>query len=112
MPQAMTDDPIEQLRERIRATAEAADRLAADAAGAEPGAGAGATSAEATREAQALVALFQLVRDLLPDELRRQVVDLVRQVLLLLRAILDRAVAGLEPGAPAAPPVVQDIPVD
>jgi hypothetical protein len=114
MARAMSDDPIEQLRERIRSTAAAADRLAAHATG--PSNGGGASGApdtdETAREAQALIALFHLLRDLLPPELRQQVVDLVRQVLLLLRAILDRVVASLEPVEPAAPPVVEDIPVD
>jgi hypothetical protein len=110
----MTDDPIEQLRERIRTTAAAADRLAAQATGGHNGSGGTGTADtdEAAREAQALIALFHLLRDLLPPELRQQVVDLVRQVLLLLRAILDRVVANLEPVEPAAAPVVEDIPLD
>jgi len=136
MAQPMTDDPIEQLRERIRSTAAAADRLAADFAGAAEGAGggggagaaggaggagwtqaagggwAGPDTDEATHELQALVNLVHLLRDLLPPELRQQVLDLLRTVLLLLRAVIDRFVAGLEPGAPAPGPVVEDIPVD
>lgn len=116
-------DPFDQLRERIRATADAAERLSFEAA-----AGAGGDTADgpdparraraaddATQEAQALVALVGLLRDLLPDELRRQVIDLVRQVLLLVRAVIDLYLQRLEPGArterPAAPEV-QDIPLD
>lgn len=135
MAQPMSDDRIEQLRERIRSTAAAADRLAADFAGAAEGAGgaggagaggaggagwtqaagggwAGPDSDEATHELQALVNLVHLLRDLLPPELRQQVLDLLRTVLLLLRAIIDRFVAGLDPTAPAPGPVVEDIPVD
>ena len=114
-------DPFDELRARIRSTADAAERLSFEAA-------AGGASTEdqgrraraaddATQEAQALVALVQLLKDLLPDELRQQVMDLIRQVLLLVRAVIDWYLSRLEPGhaaarpAPAAP-VVQDIPLD
>ena len=119
-----TDDPFEQLRERIRSTADAAERLSFEAA-------AGATGSEqredptrprraraaddATQEAQALVALVQLLRDLLPDELRQQVTDLIRQVLMLVRAVIDWYLQRLEAPRGAervAGPVVEDIPLD
>lgn len=111
----LDDDPFAALRERIRSTADAADRLADEAA--QGGAAAGATgrASEATREAQALVSLLALLRDVLPDELRQQITDLVRQVLLLVRAVIDYCVLRLEAGPPAArgaPPVPQDIPLD
>lgn len=118
MPRPETDPRIEQLREKIRATAAAADRLAGEAFGGVAGASASARARaadEATQEAQALVALVQLLRDLIPEELRQQVMDLVRQVLLLVRAVIDWYLQRLEPGAaadPAAGPVVQDIPLD
>ena len=106
-------DPLAALRERIRATAAAADRLADEAGFADrdrpP------RTDEATREAQALVALVNLLRELLPDELRRQVMDLVRQVLLLVRAVIDWYLLRLQSpnGAPRpAAPVVEDIPLD
>jgi hypothetical protein len=105
----MTDDPIAQLRERIRATADAADRMATDAAeGRTP------RTDEAAQETQALAALLAMLRDALPEELRQQVLDLIRQVLLLVRAILDQVLARLEAGPPAPGETgsdVQDIPV-
>jgi hypothetical protein len=106
-----TDDPLAALRERIRATAAAADRLAT-AAGA--GDGPPPRTDEAAHEAQALVALLALLRDVVPPELRRQVADLVRQVLLLVGAVIDWWVARLEPGTAEAPAarVVEDIPLD
>lgn len=115
-----TDDPFEQLRARIRSTADAAERLsfeAAAGASAGPDDGARARAADdATQEAQALVALVQLLRDLLPDELRQQVSDLIRQVLMLVRAVIDFYLVRLEPGQPATrtatAPVVEDIPLD
>lgn len=116
-------DPFDELRERIRATADAAERLSFEATAGDAGDAAGGpdparrarAADEATQEAQALVALVHLLRDLLPDELRRQVSDLVRQVLLLVRAVIDYYLHRLEPGAPAerpAGPAVQDIPLD
>jgi hypothetical protein len=110
-----TDDPLEALRARIRATADAADRLAAEASAADAAGAPPPPADEAARETQALVALVEMLRDLLPPELRRQINDLIRQVLMLIRAILDWWVDRLEPGRPAAParePDVEDIPLD
>lgn len=114
-----TDDPFEQLRERIRSTADAAERLSFEAAAGDPGAADGRRARaadDATQEAQALVALVALLRDLLPDELRQQVTDLVRQVLMLVRAVIDWYLLRLAPGEagerPPAGPAVQDIPLD
>jgi hypothetical protein len=108
-----TDDPLDALRAQIRSTAAAAERLAQEAAAGGPRDAPPRTD-EATQEAQALVALVALLRDLLPPELRRQVAELVRQVLLLVRAVLDWWLDRLEPGRAAAPaePVVEDIPLD
>jgi hypothetical protein len=111
-----TDIRIEQLREKIRATAAAADRLADEAFNGADGPGRARAADDATQEAQALVALVQLLRDLLPEELRQQVMDLVRQVLLLVRAVIDWYLQRLEapaagPGASRAP-AVEDIPLD
>jgi hypothetical protein len=112
-------DPFEELRERIRSTADAAERLSFAGASVAGGGGWESSRArradEATQEAQALVALVQLLRDLLPEELRQQVMDLVRQVLKLLRAVLDFYLARLEPSTAqraTRAPVVEDIPLD
>jgi len=113
----LDDDPLAALRQRIRSTADAADRMAEEAGGAR-GADSehtGDAASEATQEAQALVALVSLLRDLLPDELRRQLTDLVRQVLLLVRAVIDLYLLRLEPvrgSETTAAPVVEDIPLD
>jgi hypothetical protein len=115
-----TDDPFDELRARIRSTADAAERLsfeaAAGAGGSQDDPGRRARAADdATQEAQALVALVALLRDLLPEELRQQIADLVRQVLLLVRAVIDWYLQRLEPGAAEprrAGPVVEDIPLD
>ena len=117
MAQPVTD-PFDELRDRIRSTADAAERLTFEAAmGGSAGDSARRTRAadDATQEAQALVALIALLRDLLPDDLRQQLADLIRQVLLLVRAVLDHMLHRLEsPPAEraAAAPVVEDIPLD
>jgi hypothetical protein len=119
-------DPLDDLRDRIRATEEAAARVAAEAAGARrewsegriPPAG-WATPGEhgqRTDEVQALVALLQSLRELVPEDLADQIRDLVRQLLLVLRALIDWWVERMETG-PRAPqarpggPVAEDIPV-
>jgi hypothetical protein len=102
-----TDDPLDALRERIRATQEAAERLAGEAAA--PGAAPRAEQEETVREAQALVALLQTLRELVPPELWQQVRELIRQLLLLVRAIIDWWVDRMETGPRGAAPVVEDI---
>ena len=118
------DDPLDRLRERIAATQEAAERLAGEAAEARRLAGEGRvppagwatpSDREAQREKlQALAALLQALRDLVPPELQQQVTDVIRQILLLIRAIIDWWVERLEGGRPAAPsePAVEEIPID
>jgi hypothetical protein len=100
-------DPLAELRERVRATQEAAERLAGQARHAGDG------SRERDQdELDALVALLRSLRDVVPPELQQQVADVLRQVLLALRAILDYWVARLEAPADGRAEVdVQDIPV-
>jgi len=105
-------DPLDEIRERVRATSEAAERLMREqvppggwAAPRPPGAG------EATSEMQALVALLESLRDVLPPELRAQVTELVRQLLLVLRALIDFLVDRLEHGPRGGEPEVEDIPI-
>ena len=108
-------DPLGELRERLRATQEAAARLAGEEPpvppqgwAAPPRAGDGSAGLDA--ELAALVAALAALRELVPPELQRQVADLVRQVLLLVRAILDRWIERLE-GERGADPTVEDIPI-
>src|SRR2546426_8062311 len=96
---ARSDDPLAELRERVRATREAAERLGEEAAeamraereGRVPPAGwATPGQREETRAGlQALVGLLEGLRDLVPPELRQQVREVIRQILLLIRAIID-----------------------
>ena len=107
MAEAMRpDDPLDDLRARITATQEAAQRLAGEArhasreaaAGRVPPQGWAASQDHAARqeEAQALVTLLQSLRELVPAELQAQLTEVIRQVLLLLRALIDWWVEQLE----------------
>ncbi len=121
-PATPTQDPLAELREQIRATTEAAERLAAETAEARaqdvPPAGWATPDDQAAhqQELQALVALVEALRDLVPPELKQQVRDVARQLLLLVRALIDWWVERME--VPAAPPTadagarVQEIPID
>lgn len=104
---------IHELRARLRETQEAAQRLADDGwaqAGAPPHA-----QQAAADEIQTLVAVLRTLRDAVPDDLWEQIREIVRQLLMLLRALLDLVVERLggEPGAPrrAGGPDLQDIPI-
>jgi hypothetical protein len=112
---------LEELRERLRATQEAAEKIA----GRIPPQGWAAPGhdrerAETAAEIQALVGVLHALRDAVPDDLWDQIREIARQLLLLLRALLDLVVerlgdAGDGPGAAgrrrAGGPDLQDIPI-
>ena len=117
----MSDEPanLDELRERLRATQEAAEKLAGRVP---PQGWATASDQERTEtaaEVQALVSILHALRDLVPDELWDQVREILRQLLLLLRALLDLVVERLGaddeatgPRArPGSGPDLQDIPI-
>jgi hypothetical protein len=113
--EAAAQDGLAELRERLRATAAAAERLV-DEAATQRTADADVPRAadEANHELRALVSLVELLRDLLPAELREELAQVVRQILLLVRAVIDWWVARLESGEDVAPPEpvrVEDIPL-
>jgi len=110
--EAATQEALSELRERLRATTAAAERLVDEAAGGGPEVP--RHGDDATHELQALVSLVGLLRDLLPDELREQLAQVVRQLLLVVRAVIDWWVRSLEEGERPvrAPEPVEDIPVD
>lgn len=95
-------DPLAELRAQVRATTEAAERLAAETAEARaqevPPSGWATPEEQAARqqELQALVALVEALRDLVPDELKAQIRDVLRQLLLLARALIDWWVERME----------------
>jgi hypothetical protein len=118
MDQTDPPDPLSDLRDRLRATHEAAARLAGDAprippqGWASPGSGAEGEPADPglADELQQLVTVIASLRELVPPELQQQVTDLIRQVLVLVRAILDRWIERLEPTR-GGEPDVEDIPI-
>jgi hypothetical protein len=114
MDPAAQPDPLDDLRERLEATREAAERLAGDPPRVPPQGWATPPRADgadaANDDLAALVALVQALRDLVPPELQEQVTELIRQVLLLVRALLDHWIERLE-GERGGEPDVEDIPI-
>jgi hypothetical protein len=106
MADPAAQDPLADLRDRLRDAEASARKLAAEL----PGDANGADHARAAQEAQAIAALLGALRGLVPHELQGQLRDLVRQVLLLLRALIDRSLNGLEQHT-AEEPAVHDIEV-
>lgn len=113
------DEPIDlgELRDRLRATQEAAEKLAGRVP---PQGWASATSSEREQmaaEIQALAGILHALRDLVPEDLWDEIREVVRRLLLLLRALLDVAVErlGAEGERPAGRggggPDLQDIPI-
>ncbi|MEN3281732.1 MAG: hypothetical protein V7607_2872 [Solirubrobacteraceae bacterium] len=101
-------DPLTELRDRVHAVQAAAERLAGDARS-----HARELPHDTRDELDALVGLLRALRELVPPELQQHVSDVIRQVLLLLRAAIDFWVERLEapPGAGGGVEV-QDIPVE
>ncbi|HEX3317721.1 MAG TPA: hypothetical protein VHR88_06865 [Solirubrobacteraceae bacterium] len=107
----MAEDPLARLRAQVEAAHEAAQRVAEEI----PAAGWAAPGEQArpgydTPEMRALVALIELVRDLVPADVQQQLVELVRELLMLVRALIDLVVARLE-RRPPAEAEVEDIPL-
>ena len=112
---------LDELRERLRATQEAAEKIA----GRIPPQGWAAPGAERERaetaaEIQALVSVLHALRDTMPEDLWDQIREIARQLLLLLRALVDLVVERIgagdgHPGAAgrtrAGGPDLQDIPI-
>lgn len=103
-------DPITDLRDKIAETKRIAERLAGEVPAngwATPG-----PPREHQDDLAALAGLVGALRDLVPPELRDQVNDVLRAVLLLLRAAIDWLTTQLDEPSPSAPQRdVQDIPI-
>jgi hypothetical protein len=105
----------------LEATEEATARLARETADSARAAQAGRTPAggwevprsgrEATSELQLLIDLFERLRSMLPEDIQRQLSDLVRQLLLLVRSLIDWWLSRLDRGDPGREVEVEDIPI-
>ena len=114
MAERLADDALERLRERIRATEAAAARLAEEAGrarrnGDQPAAGTHAAPGLGA-EVQTLLGLLEALTAVVPRELAQQLRELVRQVLLTVRALIDWYLVRAEGDAPTSVEV-QDIPI-
>ena len=119
-------DALRRLEDRLDRASEAAERLIADAAQSAaraagsrrpPPAGWQSSGPEDAdngagrrSELELLVAVLQSVRDLIPEELQRRLVEALRELLLALRALLDWYLERLE-ARRTEPLEVQDIPI-
>src|SRR5918998_6439998 len=118
MPRSRTPpEALDALRDRLRATQEAAQRLADEAvaqtASGVPPAGwdVPGRADDANAELEALVRMLAMLRDVVPPELRAQLAELVRQLLVFVRAVLDWWIERIEPGPRGDERPVEDIPI-
>ena len=121
-PRPEGPDPLYELSQRVRVAQQAAERIlseASEAAGQAatgqrppPRGYAGADGGQARRsaEAQALLALLDLGRALVPAELPQALADLVRELLLAVRALIDWYLERLDERRRASVEV-EDIPI-
>jgi hypothetical protein len=119
-PSRTNPEALRALRERLQATQEAAQKLAEEASRPKPppnGWDVPRRADEANDELDAIVRMLASLRDVLPDELRAQLADLTRQLLVFIRAVLDWWIDRMEAEAAAgaaraeADAGVQDIPI-
>jgi hypothetical protein len=105
-------DPLDDLRERLDETKSAAQRLMGEVP--PQGWRSPEEHDETVREVQALAGILHALRDVVPPELWEQIREVIRQLLLLARALIDWWVERIESsGAPrGVAPEVQDIPID
>lgn len=120
-PSRTNPEALRELRERLQATQAAAEKLAEEASRPKPppsGWDVPRRAGEANDELDAVVRMLASLRDVLPDELRAQLADLVRQLLVFIRAVLDWWIERVESsqdgdagGAAARDGGVEDIPI-
>jgi hypothetical protein len=105
---------LDELRARLRETQAAAERLAGQIP--PQGWASGRERSETADEIQALVSILTALRSVVPEDLWEQVREIVRRLLLVLRALLDLVVDRLGAERGSAPrggsgSGLQDIPI-
>ena len=126
MAEVGRDTPLEELRARLEATQQATERLARETADLAGGAATGTgpdgrvppagfqvppSASEASGELRSLVDLLETLRNVLPEDIRRQVTEIVRQLLLLVRALIDWWISRMDRGPAGREVPVEDIPI-
>jgi hypothetical protein len=117
MPRSRTPpEALDALRERLRATQEAAQKLADEAASGSSGVPPAGWDVpgradDANAELAALVRMLAMLREVVPPELRAQLSELVRQLLVFVRAVLDWWIERMAEGPKGDEPPVEDIPI-
>jgi hypothetical protein len=107
------DDPLEILRGHLRSAQQAAQQLLAESSHTPPR-GWEPLYTEDAREGSELHSLSQLlsaISELLPEELRTELAELIRQLLAVLRALLEVALARIRQTQRPPSAEVQDIPI-
>jgi hypothetical protein len=126
MAEPASGDPLDALRERIRATQEAAEHLAREAAAASaaereraeregrvPPRGWQATGegAPGASEIAALAAIAESLRGMVPRDLERGMIELLRQLLLVLQSLIEWWLHRLDHRQRRDEITVEDIPI-
>jgi hypothetical protein len=126
MAEPVSGDPLDALRERIRATQEAAEGLAREAAaaaeaereraereGRAPPRGwqSGADGTPGANEIAALAAIAESLRGMIPRDLERGLIELLRQMLLVLQSLIEWWLHRLDRRRGRDDVTVEDIPI-
>lgn len=126
MPESASGDPLDALRDRIRATQEAAEALAREAAaaaaaereraereGRTPPRGwqAAGDATPGASEIAALAAIAESLRGMVPRDLERGLIELLRQLLLVLQSLIEWWLHRLDHRQRGDEVTVEDIPI-
>jgi hypothetical protein len=127
-PAGAADDALRRLEERLERASTAAERLIAEAAAGVAGSAGSAGSAtgetppagwqvpssedggRGSGAGEMLAQIIQSLRELIPPDLQRRLVEALREVLLAVRAVIDWYLARVEQRR-TEPAAVQDIPI-
>jgi hypothetical protein len=119
-------DPLQELRQRLRNTGQAARELAdqvntmrdqgeAWTQAEEPGTDSGETADSSSPflhdDLQAVIRALQILRSIIPLELQQQLAEIVREVLRALRALIDWVLDRESSNPSPKPAAVEEIPV-
>jgi hypothetical protein len=113
-PPRQPDDPLEILRGHLRSAQEAAQQLLSESEQTPPRGWEPLDAGQARQTAGELHSLSELlgaVRELLPEDLRVELAELLRQLVAVLRALLDVLLSRVRSAEAPSGTEVQDIPI-